>query len=426
MKRFFLLILSAAILLPVLALSACSSGNSGATGDEADYDGGYQGEVNVYNWGEYVSPGDDGMLDVIAEFQKRYHIKVNYTNFETNEELYNVLTNSNSTYDVIFPSDYMAARLREEGMLAKLDFSNIPNYKYIDDRFKNMAYDPDNEYSVPYTWGFVAIGYNTKMIEEGSITGFKDMWDPKYKDDGILMFNNSRDAMAIAMQLCDPPIDPGSTTFTREDIDRATQKLIDEKPVLKKYVMDQVFTEMEGSQSGLCAYYAGDIMTMMDNNEDLAYCLPEEGSNLFNDAMCIPANCKNKENAELFINFMCEPEIAAANAEYICYGTPNTGALELLDEEIVSSELFNPPQEYLDKCYTFSNIDDDIYAYMQKRFVEACSASAEVSSVEKRSVNPAAVWGVGIILLVIIIATVCIIVLDIRRAVKNRGRIFKR
>ena len=252
------------------------------------------------------------------------------------------------------------------------------------------------------------------------------MWDPKYKVDGILMFNNSRDAMAIAMQLCDPPIDPGSTTFTREDIDRATQKLIDEKPVLKKYVMDQVFTEMEGSQSGLCAYYAGDIMTMMDNNEDLAYCLPEEGSNLFNDAMCIPANCKNKENAELFINFMCEPEIAAANAEYICYGTPNTGALELLDEEIVSSELFNPPQEYLDKCYTFSNIDDDIYAYMQKRFVEACSASAEVSSVEKRSVNPAAVWGVGIILLVIIIATVCIIVLDIRRAVKNRGRIFKR
>lgn len=426
MKRFFLLILSAAILLPVLALSACSSGNSGATGDEADYDGGYQGEVNVYNWGEYVSPGDDGMLDVIAEFQKRYHIKVNYTNFETNEELYNVLTNSNSTYDVIFPSDYMVARLREEGMLAKLDFSNIPNYKYIDDRFKNMAYDPDNEYSVPYTWGFVAIGYNTKMIEEGSITGFKDMWDPKYKDDGILMFNNSRDAMAIAMQLCDPPIDPGSTTFTREDIDRATQKLIDEKPVLKKYVMDQVFTEMEGSQSGLCAYYAGDIMTMMDNNEDLTYCLPEEGSNLFNDAMCIPANCKNKENAELFIDFMCEPEIAAANAEYICYGTPNTGALELLDEEIVSSELFNPPQEYLDKCYTFSNIDDDIYAYMQKRFVEACSASAEVSSVEKKTVNPAAVWGVGIILLVIIIATVCIIVLDIRRAVRNRGRIFKR
>lgn len=421
MKRFLPLLLAALMLFSALALSACSSGSS----EDDDYDGGYQGEVNVYNWGEYISPGDDGTVDVISEFEDRYHIKVNYTNFETNEELYNVLTNSNSTYDVIIPSDYMIARLRDEGLLEKLDFNNIPNYKYIDERFKNMAYDPDNEYSVPYTWGFVAIGYNTDMIEEGSVTGFKDLWDPKYKDDGILMFNNSRDAMAIAMQLCDPPIDPGAESFTREDIDRATEKLIEEKPVLKKYVMDQVFTEMEGSQSGICAYYAGDIMTMMDNNEALDYCLPEEGSNLFNDAMCIPATCKNKENAELFINFMCEPEIAAANAEYICYGTPNTGALELLDEEMLECELFNPPDEYLEKCYAFSNIDDDIYAYMQKRFVEACSASAEVSSVEKRTVDPAAVWGVGVILAVIIIATLVIIILDIRRALKNRGRINK-
>jgi spermidine/putrescine transport system substrate-binding protein len=164
---------------------------------------------------------------------------------------------------------------------------------------------------------------------------------------------------------------------------------------------------------------------MMDNNEALSYCLPEEGSNLFNDAMCIPANCKNKENAELFINFMCEPEIAAANAEYITYGTPNTAAVELIDEDMMASELINPPQEYLDKCYTFSNLDDDIYAYMQKRFVEACSASAEVSSVEKKTVNPAAVWAVCIILAVIIAATLVIIVLDIRKAIKNRGRINK-
>ena len=423
MKRFFSLILALFLILGTVCLCAC--GNSGgATADE--YDGGYQGEVNVYNWGEYISPGDDGTMDVIDEFQKRTHIKVNYTNFETNEELYNVLTNSNSTYDVIIPSDYMIARLREEGLLEKLDYSNIPNYKYISDRFKGMPYDPTDEYSVAYTWGVVALAYNTDMIEEGSIKGFKDLWSADYKDKGVLMFNNSRDAMAIAMQLCDPPIDPGANTFTREDIDRATDKLIEQKSVLKKYVMDQVFTEMEGGQSGLAPYYAGDIMTMMDNNEALSYCLPEEGSNLFVDAMCIPSTCKNKENAEIFINFMCDPEIAAANAEYICYGTPNTGALELLDEEMLESELFNPPEEYLDKCYTFTNLDDDIYAYMQKRFVEACSASAEVSSVEKRTVNPAAVWGVGIILLVIIIATVVIIILDIRRAIQNRGRIHKR
>ena len=421
MKRLFPLLVAALMLLSCLTLSACGS----SEGEDVEEDRGFQGEVNVYNWGEYISPGDDGSIDAVKEFEKRYHIKVNYTNYETNEELYNVLSNSNSTYDVIIPSDYMVARLREEGMLAKIDYENIPNYKYISDRFKNMAYDPTNEYSVPYTWGFVAIVYNTDMIEEDEVKGFSDLWNPEYKDGGILMFNNSRDAMAIAMQLCDPPIDPGAESFTREDIDRATDMLIEQKSVLKKYVMDQVFTEMEGSQSAIATYYAGDISTMMDNNEALTYCLPEEGSNLFNDAMCIPANCKNKENAELFINFMCEPEIAAANAEYINYGTPNEGALELLDEEMLEDELINPPEEYLEKCYAFSNIDDDIYAYMQKRFVEACSASAEVSSVEKKTVNPAAVWAVGAILALIIIEIIVIVVLDIRKAFKNRGRIFK-
>ena len=427
MKKRVSIFLVLLMLIGMLSLSVCTAfaETDGEGEEDTAPDGAFQGEVNVYNWGEYVDPGDDGGIDVIKEFEDTYHIKVNYTNFETNEELYNVLTNSNSTYDVIFPSDYMVSRLREEGMLAKIDFSNIPNYKYIDERFKNMAYDPDNEYSVPYSWNFVAIGYNTDMIKEGSVTGFKDLWDQKYKDDGILMFNNSRDAMAIAMQLCDPPIDPGAKSFTREDIDRATDKLIEQKSVLKKYVMDQVFAEMEGNQSGLCTYYAGDIYTMMLNNEKLDYCLPEEGSNLFNDAMCIPATCKNKENAELFINFMCEPRIAAANSEYITYGTPNTGALDLIDEDMLASELINPPQEYLDKCYTFSNIDDDIYGYMQKRFVEACSSSAEVNSVEKKTVNPAAVWAVGIILILVMISTLVIIILDIRRAVKNRGRIHK-
>jgi spermidine/putrescine transport system substrate-binding protein len=276
MKKRVSIFLVLLMLIGMLSLSVCtaSAETDGEGEEDTASDGAFQGEVNVYNWGEYIDPGDDGGIDVIKEFEDTYHIKVNYTNFETNEELYNVLTNSNSTYDVIFPSDYMVSRLREEGMLAKIDFSNIPNYKYIDERFKNMAYDPDNEYSVPYSWNFVAIGYNTDMIKEGSVTGFKDLWDQKYKDDGILMFNNSRDAMAIAMQLCDPPIDPGAKSFTREDIDRATDKLIEQKSVLKKYVMDQVFAEMEGNQSGLCTYYAGDIYTMMLNNEKLDYCLP--------------------------------------------------------------------------------------------------------------------------------------------------------
>lgn len=413
MKRFLCLL---TVFVLVLGLTGCETvekpAEDAATSDSVSS----AREVNVYNWGEYIAPGDDGGMDVIAEFEKRYNIKVNYTNFETNEEMYNVLTNSNSSYDVIIPSDYMIARLREEGMLEKLDFKNIPNYKNIDDRFKKGDYDPEGEYTVPYTWGFVGIVYNTKMVPEGEITGFKDLWNPKYKNN-VLMFNNSRDAMAIAMQLCDPPIDPGSASFSEEDIARATDKLIELKEggSLKKYVMDQVFTEMEGSQAAIAAYYAGDISTMMDNNDDLDYVIPEEGSNLFIDAMCIPTCCKHKENAELFINFMCDPEIAAANAEYIYYGTPNKAALELLDEDFTDSELTNPPAEFLDKCYTFTNLDDITYSRMQEDFIKACTGKA----------GSAGKIAVMVILGLIVLITVVLVILDIRRAIKNRGRINK-
>jgi len=413
MKKLTVLLTCVIIVLSSLTFTACSGS-------------GYEGEVNVYNWGEYISPGDDETLDVIAEFERRYNIKVNYTNFETNEELYNVLVNSNSSYDVIIPSDYMVARLRSEGMLEKIDLGNIPNYKNIDEKFRISDFDPTGEYSVAYSWGIVALVYNTTMIPEGEITGFKDMWNPKYRND-VLMFNNSRDAMAIAMQVCDPPIDPGSESFTGEDIDRATKKLIELKNCgsLKKYVMDQVFTEMEGSQSALAAYYGGDIYTMLDNNEELSYSLPEEGSNLFIDSMCIPTCCQNKENAELFINFMCDPEIAAANADYICYGTPNKAALELMDDDYKESPLCNPPQEYIDKCYTFANIDDQIYSEMQEKFVKACSSTAEVSSIEIKTTSVESKIAVAVILAIVVIATVIVIILDIRRAVKNRGRINK-
>jgi len=410
MKRILSLLITCVILFATMAITPVSA----ETADEAEPK--YSGEVNVYNWGEYISPGDDGGLDVIAEFESRYGIKVNYTNFETNEELYNVLVNSNSSYDVIIPSDYMVARLREEGMLLKLDFNNIPNYKNIDDRFRNQDFDPDSEYSVPYSWGFIALVYNTKMIPEGEITGFKDMWNPKYQN-SVLMFNNSRDALAIAMQLCDPPIDPGSASFSEEDIDRATDKLIELKDggSLKKYVMDQVFTEMEGSQAALAPYYAGDIATMMDNNEDLDFVIPEEGSNLFIDSMCIPSCCKNKENAELFINFMCDPEIAAANAEYIYYGTPNTAALELMDEDYRESELVNPPAEFVDKCYKFTNIDDQTYSLMQENFIKACTGRADSGSKVL----------VMILLGIMIIASLIVVALNIRRGIRNRGRIQK-
>lgn len=415
MKKILVFAITIIIIFSSMILSSCQNGAKQ-----------YDGEVNVYNWGEYISVGEDGRLNVIEEFEKRYNIKVNYTNFETNEELYNVLKNSNAQYDVIIPSDYMIARLIEENMLEEIDFSNIPNYKYISNSYKNMPYDPENKYTVPYSAGVVGIVYNKTMVNPDDIKDFDCLWNPKYKGK-ILMFNNSRDASAIAMQLCNPPIDPGKKKFTYEEIDRAMDKLIQQKPVLKKYVMDQVFNEMENNQSAIATYYAGDIFTMMENNPNLDYCLPESGSDWFVDAMCIPTCCQNKDNAELFINFMNEPEIARDNIDYIGYTTPNTEAYKLLDDDIKNSKLIYPDDSYLKKCYTFNNMDVDSYNYLQKQFVKACSASAEVSEIDTSSQGSSIISKIIVAALIalVLIMIIIILILDIIKAVKNRGKINK-
>ncbi len=353
MKKGISLVLCLFMLLSVIMIAGCNNQ--------------YEGEINVYNWGEYISTGEDGLMDVISEFEKQYNIKVNYTNYETNEELYNILSNSNSSYDVIIPSDYMIGKLIEQDMLEEINYDNIPNYKNIMEEYKNLSYDVENKYSIPYSWGVVGVVYNTEMVSEKP-ESWNILWDEKYSGK-ILMINNSRDAMGIAMTLCG--INP--SVVTKEDIDTATEKLKEQKPVLKKYVMDQVFTEMENDQAAIATYYAGDIAMMMDNNEKLDYCLPEEGSNLFVDAMCIPKCCQNKEGAEKFINFMLEGDVAKDNAEYIGYSTPNKAAYDLLDDEIKNNELIYPSKEYLAKCYTFSNLPDDVYTYMQDQYVKAIS-----------------------------------------------------
>lgn len=405
------------ISLIIAALPLCLCSCSG---------GGYEGEVNVYNWGEYISNGDDGSMNVIEEFEKKYNIKVNYTNFETNEEMYNILKNSNAQYDVIVPSDYMVERLRDEGMLEELDYSNMPNYKYIMDVYKGMDYDPEDKYTVPFTSGTVALVYNKTMVDSEDVKDFDVLWNEKYKGQ-ILMINNSKDAMSIAMGLCDPRIDPGKSEFSRDDIDRATDLLVAQKPVLKKYVMDQVFTEMENNQAAIAPYYAGDIMTMMSNNEDLDYCLPENGANWFVDCLCVPTCCQNKENAELFIDFMCEPEVALANIEYIGYATPNKAAYDLLDDEMKEDELIYPGDEYLKKCYTYSNISNDIYNYMQEKFVKACSSSAEVVEMgdDTPTTSLASKIAVAAIIAAVIIMIIVVIVFDIIKAYKNRNKIRK-
>ena len=325
----------------------------------------YEGEVNVFNWGEYVSNGEDGLLDVIEEFENETNIKVNYTTYETNEELYNMLKNSNVSYVVIIPSEYMISKLIEEDMLLELNNDNIPNYKYIMERFKKLSCDPESKYTVCYSWGITAMVYDKTKVKEQ-----RDCWEALWDNDlcgQILMFNNSRDAMAIAKQLCG--INPSGCT--KEDIDKAAEKLKEQKPLLKKYVMDQVFTEMENSQAAIAPYYAGDVVTMMSVNEDLDYAIPADGANIFYDAMCIPTCSKNKENAEKFINFMQKPEIAAENCKYLNYATPNQEAFDNhLDEDMKNNEIIFPSDEYLDKCYVFTNVSDDVYSYMQEQFVK--------------------------------------------------------
>ncbi len=296
--------------------------------------------LNVYNWGEYISDGADDTLNVNAEFEKYFNetlsqkyghkIKVNYTTYSSNEELYAKLKNTNTSYDVIIPSDYLVALLIREGELHKLDFDNIPNFKYIDQAYiDGNYYDTTNEFSVPYTMGKVGIIYNTAKIED-KIDSWDALWNEKYKEAGILQFNNSRDAFAVAQ------FKLGISINTKDpaEWDKAHAELMKQKPLVQKYVMDEVFNKMESGNAAIAPYYAGDYFTMYASNEDLAFAYPKEGSNVFVDAMCIPKCSQNKELAELYINFMLDPEVARANAEYICYASPHT-------------EVFNNP-EYIE------------------------------------------------------------------------------
>ena len=323
--------------------------------------------LNVYNWGQYIADGSDGSMEVIAEFEKRYpHIKVNYSTYDSNEIMYSKLANGGITVDVIIPSDYMIARMIREDMLLPLDFDNIPNYRYIDEDFKNTAYDPENKYSVPYTWGTVGLLYNTAYVDEEDVTGWELLWNEKYAGK-ILTFGNSRDAFGIAQFRLGYDIN----TTDKAELDACAALLKEQKPVLQQYVMDEIFAIMQNEEAWIAPYYAGDCLTMMGENENLDFFLPgHQGFNMFIDAMCIPACAKEKEAAELFINFLCEPEIAGANMDWICYGTPITAAKEFMDPETVSDPVTYPSQEVLKNGSSFAYLPADISRYMESLFMD--------------------------------------------------------
>ena len=311
----------------------------------------------VYNWGEYISDGVDDSLDVNAAFEEKYGINVVYETYDNNEVMYSKLKGGGVSYDIVIPSDYMIERMIAEDMLQPVDFSNIPNYKYIPEKYKNLAHDPDNIYSVPYTVGMVGLIYNTAMVDEAP-TSWTSLWDEKYSN-SILMFNNPRDAFAIAQSVLGMDYNNESPASWRV----AAELLKEQKNVSPAYVNDEVFLKMESGEAALAPYYAGDFLSMQENNPDLAFVYPDEGVNFFVDAVCILKGSKNKLAAELYINFLLEPEVALANAEYICYASPHTEVYTNPEYSYYENEILYPADGQF-KTQLFLNLEPEILSLM--------------------------------------------------------------
>ena len=330
--------------------------------------------LNVYNWGEYISDGSEGSLDTIAEFEKWYEetygtpVEVNYDTFSSNEDMYAKVSSGAVSYDLLIPSDYMIARMKDEGMLLPLNYSNIPNYQYIGEDFRGLYYDPDNQYTVPYTYGIVGVIYNANVVDEADTGDWDLMWNEKYAGN-ILTFNNSRDAFGTAMYKLGLDVN----TTDHAVWDRAAEELLAQNPILKGRVMDEIYNMMASGEAAVSAYYAGDYFTMVDNQADtvdLQFYYPPR-TNYFVDAMCIPTCCQNQELAEVFINFMLSREAAIANAEYIWYACPNSLVVE--DEQYIEDmgeeamEILYPEMESFREAYNayaYRNLDAETLNYI--------------------------------------------------------------
>ena len=322
---------------------------------------GESGQVIVYNWGEYIDP------DTITMFEEETGIKVVYDEFETNEIMYPKVEAGATAYDVLCPSDYMIQKLIENDLLQEINFDNIPNVKNIGQQYfdQSQEFDPENKYSIPYCFGTVGILYNKTMVDD-PVDSWSILWDEKYADN-ILMQDSVRDAFMVALKLKGYSMN----TLDEGELNEAKQILIDQKPLVQAYVIDQVRDKMIGNEAAIGVIYSGEAIFTQRENADLEYVIPKEGTNVWIDSWVIPKNAPNKENAEKFINFMQDPEIAAANFEYLNYATPHQVAYDdYIDEDVKKNEFIFPSDEYLDKCYVFSNVSDEVYSYMQEQFVK--------------------------------------------------------
>lgn len=363
-----LLSLSLAALLCIPAFAGCFTAKAAAADTGVT--------INVYNWGQYISDGTDGYLDVNAAFTEATGIEVNYMTFDTNESLYTKLKTGGSSYDIILPSDYMAGRLIDEGLVQPLDFSNIPNYQYINEAYKNTAYDPGNEYSVPYTWGTVGVIYNKKYVDEADIGSWDLLWNEKYAGK-ILMFDNNRDAFAIA----ESRLGYSLNTTDSVALTACAELLKQQKPVVQQYVMDQIFDKMTREEAWIAPYYAGDYLTMLEDNPDLGFYFPQEGFNLFIDCLMIPSSAEHKAEAEAYINFLLSPEVCGENLDYLGYSAPEDAAKEYMDPEVSSSEVAYPSAETLARSEAFLYLPTESNQLMDSLWLDVKTGDSEDTTV---------------------------------------------
>ena len=307
--------------------------------------------LNVYNWGEYIDES------VLSDFEAQTGIRVNYTTYASNEEMYAKVSSGAASYDVVVPSDYMIAKMQEEGLLAKLNFDNIPNYKYIGEDFKGLSFDPENQYTVPYTWGTTVLIYNKSLVDpaDAAAQSWDLLWNEKYSGQ-ILMFDNPRDAFGIALT----KLGYSMNSQNPDEWKAAAEELKRQKPLVQAYVMDQIFDKMGSGEAAVAPYYAGDALIIQEDNPDIDYYIPKEGANFFVDAMCVLQNSEHKAEAEQFINFMCETEVAVKTAEVIGYATPHTAAKALLDPAITSNPVVYADSSTLENTEVFLNLTPEI------------------------------------------------------------------
>ncbi|MCR4778176.1 MAG: ABC transporter substrate-binding protein [Lachnospiraceae bacterium] len=328
----------------LLLLLVVATGVLGGCGKKAD--------LYIYNWGEYMDK------DVLKIFEEETGLKVKYDEFDTNETMYPKVATGAVKYDVVCPSDYMIQRMREEDLLAEIDFNNIPNIQYIGEQYlqSSREFDPENKYSVPYCWGTVGILYNKTMVDE-PIDSWSVLFDEKYQDN-ILMQKSVRDAYCVALKYLGYSLNSTNDA----ELDAATKLLKDQKAsgVVQAYVVDEVRDKMIGDSAAIGVIYSGEAIYTKRENPNLEYVVPKEGSNVWIDSWVIPKNAEHKENAEKFINFLCRPDIALKNFEYITYSTPNTEAQKLIeDEDIRNSKVAFPDPEVLERCETFKYLGEE-------------------------------------------------------------------